>query len=64
MAKMTRIWIDTTSDGEQVLLVLRIDWNNDRHQAIHIESLNAEDVEAGLFKAANLLRLERIAGEI
>jgi hypothetical protein len=64
MAKMTNIWFDTVNGGEQCRYNLRIDWDNDRHQAINLESLSAEDVEAGLFKSADLLRIERLKGEI
>lgn len=64
MANITKIWLDSVSDGERSRHSLRIDWDNDRHQAVQLESLSAENVEFCLSEAVNLLRRERLNGEI
>ena len=64
MANMEKIWLNSVSDGDRLRHELRIDWDNDRHQAIHLDSLAPEDVEAGLVRASIELNQERCDKEI
>jgi len=63
MAKMTRIWIAETGPAERGI-DLRIDWDNDRHQGIRMNSSEPEDVVQGLLDAARLINKERRADKI
>jgi len=57
MTKLEKIWTNTIEDRHE----LRIDWDNDRHQAIQLKGLDPESVERGLVEAAHLLAQERQA---
>lgn len=63
MAKMTRLWI-ATGDSRERGAELRIDWDNDRHQSVSINSLEPEDVTQGLLEAARLINKERLNDKI
>jgi hypothetical protein len=56
--KLVKIWIDSPSDGERKRHSIRIDWDNDRHQSIHLRSLSAEDVAEALKRRGRLLMLK------
>ncbi len=58
MSELIKIWIDTFRDGEKEKHNLRMDWDNDRHHAIELNSLNAKDVAEGLARASVRLRYE------
>jgi hypothetical protein len=58
MTELKKIFINDTSFHHE----LRLDWENDRHQSIKLEGLDAKSVEEGLFKAADLLKQERHGG--
>jgi len=63
MAKMTRLWL--APGGPRVRgVMLRVDWDNDLRQAVHIKSLEPEDVEQGLVDAARLINKERLNDKI
>lgn len=60
MAKLTKVWVESVDFGlHRKRHSLRLDWDNDRHQAVHLDSLEPEDVEAGLVRASIELRRER-----
>lgn len=63
MTKMTKLWI-CAGDSRERGVTLRIDWDNDRHQAVEIKSLEPEDVVQGLLGAAHLLNKERLNNKI
>jgi hypothetical protein len=50
---------DYPDEGE-----IRIDWNNDRHQSIHIKSRNPEDVLTAFQEATRMLSMEIYNKEI
>ena len=56
IARLEKIWIDTVSDGDRLRYALRLDWDNDWHQAIHLDSLEIEDVEYCLAQASRSLK--------
>jgi hypothetical protein len=58
MAKLTKIWLD------ERMMEFRLDWDNDRHQAIHLQSLDAKHIEEGLVRASIELNEERRREEI
>ena len=60
MAKLTNISIVDTVIG----IKLRLDWDNDRHQAIAIDSLESEHIEDGLVRASVEINIERLNKEI
>ena len=55
MAHLEKIWVNTFEDRHE----LRLDWSNDRHQAIQLKGLDAESVEKGLIEASLLVQKER-----
>lgn len=56
MAKLKNIWINTTGvSGYE----LRMDWDNDRHQGIKMESLDPEHVKLALRNVALMIQLEQ-----
>ncbi len=58
MAHLVNIWIDTVYNGERCRHALRLDWDNDRHQSIHLNSLEPGDIVAGLGNASIELNKE------
>jgi len=60
MAKLSKIYINTTSDGERDRHELRLDWDDDTHQAIYLESLSAIDVESAMAKAIQQMEIARL----
>jgi len=49
---------------DQVKCELRVDWSNDRHQAIHLDGLKVKDLIKGLQKAIIILEDEERAGNL
>jgi len=64
MTELLRITIDSHGSGEHEKHELRLDWYNDRHQAIHLDGLKPVDIEAGLVRASIEINNERRRGEI
>lgn len=64
MAQLKGIWLKTYCDGAYTSYELRIDWDNDRHQAINLESLMPGDVKKGLRFASQLLAEEQRRGNL
>ena len=64
MANLEKIWLNSYSFGESVRYELRVDWDNDRHQIINLDSLAPKDVEAVLVRASIALNQERRDKEI
>jgi hypothetical protein len=60
MPKLEKIWI-ATFDGRHEL---RMDWDNERHQAVAIRTLEPEDVKQGLLEAAHLIAKEQAGGQL
>lgn len=60
MANLEKIWINKVIDRTE----LRIDWDNDRHQAIMLDGTDPESVKEGLLKAAHLLNKEMRGGHL
>jgi len=52
MAELINIFIGKRWDGGKVIHELRLDWDNDRHQAILMDGLKPSEVEAALFRAS------------
>lgn len=57
-ALIEKIWINKP-EGR---LELRIDWDNDRHQAVELKGLNPECIQSALMQASYLVAAERRAG--
>lgn len=58
MTKLEKIWTQECIGRTEI----RIDWDNDRHQAIAMEKTDPESVRAALLRAAHLLGQEIGAG--
>ena len=59
MAKLKNIWLEKQELGDSLNFYnIRLDWDNDRHQALKIENLNPISVYNSLIDAANLIRQE------
>ena len=57
--KLTNIRINTSQSFHE----LRLDWDNNRHYAIQLESLTPEDVSRGLESAGRLIMEDQRKGE-
>ncbi len=64
MAQLDKIWINKIDVFDQVKCELRVDWSNDRHQAIHLDGLKVKDLIKGLQKAIIILEDEERAGNL
>ncbi len=60
MANIEKIWINKVRDK----IELRIDWDNDRHQAIMLKGTDPESVKDGFLEAAHLLNKEIRGGHL
>jgi len=64
MTELLKITIDSHGSGEHERHELRLDWYNDRHQSIHLDSLKPVDIEAGLINASIEINKEIKRGKI
>lgn len=58
MAKLENFWIDTVNRE------IRLDWDNDRHQAVKIKSLESNEILYSLEALCVELEIEIGSGEI
>ena len=63
MAKLKKIWINPISE-RQGLYEIRMDWDNERHQAIGFKNLEPEEVSRALLSASRKIEEENYRGEI
>ena len=61
MAKLKKIWID---NDWPVGKSIRIDWDNDRHQAVVITGDTPEDVSYALIQAGHIVKTELANGHL
>ncbi len=63
---LKRIWLDQdiNAEGEVTFQAIRIDWSNDRHGAVQLNSLSAEDVKEALLDTARFIYKEMKNGKI
>ena len=61
MAKLKNLWVEHRSTEKKAIC---IDWDNDRHQRVEIESDTPEDVAWALDEASYLISVEIVDGEI
>ena len=60
MASLTKIYINSFKDSpDSFRHDLRLDWSNDRHQAVQIEALSPDGIILALQEMAALLREEK-----
>ena len=59
MTKLIKMAVESHSDGERMRHHIRIDWDNDRHQSVHLDSLEPAHIQAGLIRASIELNLEQ-----
>lgn len=52
MAELINIFIGKRRNGNQVIHELRLDWDNDRYQAIHMDGLSPDEVIAAFVRAS------------
>ena len=61
MATLKKIWIEHESGHKRVI---RLDWDNDRHQRVEIETITPKAVYRALKEAGSLVAAEMVQGKI
>lgn len=62
MAQLKKVWV--SGNGEDEPFELRIDWDNDRHQAVKIKGKDPQKVMDALEEMVEILDLDAFAGKI
>lgn len=64
MSKLKKIWLNSMSGPSGDIDEIRVDWDNDRHQAVRFEKIDSDGVIDGLRKLIYLLESEKAGGHL